>query len=169
MKPILFFILGAALLYSTGCSAAGHDFDSVVSGIEHRYSVHPQHIPLLGFASLCATVTTRGGVRGMRIAEFDNIQSSDGAADLSALLQSKLGGEWQPFVSQRNADASERSIIFVQPVGDAMRMLIADYDHGELDLVRMELNGSALAKWMHDPASQGRSASHGYHSGQQTD
>ncbi len=24
-------------------------------------------------------------------------------------------------------------------------------DHGELDVVRMELNGEQLAKWMHEP------------------
>ena len=35
-----------------------------------------------------------------------------------------------------------------------MRMLIADMDHGELDVVRMELNGEQLAKWVHDPQAE---------------
>jgi hypothetical protein len=30
-------------------------------------------------------------------------------------------------------------------------MMIAEYDHGELDVVRMELSGDSLAKWMRDP------------------
>jgi hypothetical protein len=33
-------------------------------------------------------------------------------------------------------------------------MMIADYDHGELDVVRMELSGDALAKWMKDPQGE---------------
>lgn len=35
-----------------------------------------------------------------------------------------------------------------------MGMMIADCDHGELDLVGMEMNGSALSRWLHDPERQ---------------
>ena len=53
-------------------------------------------------------------------------------------------------------------IIFVREKGDAMGMMIADYEHGELDVVRMELSGDALAKWMKDPPgeSRGRNLAH---------
>jgi hypothetical protein len=47
-------------------------------------------------------------------------------------------------------------IIFVREKGDAMGMMIADYEHGELDVVRMELSGDALAKWMKDPQAESR-------------
>jgi hypothetical protein len=33
-------------------------------------------------------------------------------------------------------------------------MMIAEYDHGELDVVRMELSGDSLAKWMRDPQGE---------------
>jgi hypothetical protein len=39
-------------------------------------------------------------------------------------------------------------------------MLIADYEHGELDLVRVELNGERLARWVDDP--QGSARHHDY-------
>jgi hypothetical protein len=35
-------------------------------------------------------------------------------------------------------------------------MMIADFDHHELDVVRMELSGDALAKWMKDPQRKAR-------------
>jgi hypothetical protein len=47
-------------------------------------------------------------------------------------------------------------IIFVREKGDGMGMMIADYEHGELDVVRMELSGDALAKWMKDPQGESR-------------
>ena len=39
-------------------------------------------------------------------------------------------------------------------------MMIADYDHHELDVVRMELSGDALAKWMKDPQGESRGRAH---------
>lgn len=57
--------------------------------------------------------------------------------------------------------AGNVSIIYVQPNGAAMRMLIADYEHGELDLVRMELNGERLAHWLHDPEGTARRHDYG--------
>ena len=90
------------------------------------------------------------------MAEFDNLRGMDGK-DLYPLLRSKLGEDWQPFVTEvsggKNADG-DQSVILVRPDGSSMGMMIADYDHGELDLVGMEMNGAALSKWLHDPERQ---------------
>ena len=116
MKYLLLCLLASSLMYSTGCSAADRDFDSVVAGVEHRYSVHAQRIPLMGFVSLCARLKTHGGVNGMRVAEFDNLPRT-GGTDLFLLVQSRLGGQWQPFVREREqsngtATATSRSSSF---------------------------------------------------------
>ena len=150
MKTPILFVAATALLCATGCSASNHDFEAVVSGVEQRYSVHAQRIPLMGLVSLCARATTRGGVKDMRIAEFDHIGKLDTAA-LYSLMRTQLGTRWQPMVTDRSTSGSELSVVFVQPSDRSMRMLVADYENGELDVVRMELNGSALARWMHDP------------------
>jgi hypothetical protein len=165
VKRFAFLLLGLALLASTGCSAADHGFNSVVAGVEHRYSVHAQRIPLMGFVSFCAMLKTHGGVKGLRIAEFDNIRGMDGM-DLDALLRSRLGKDWQPFVTDVEGGdrARDRSVILVRPHGSSMGMLVVDYDHGELDLVGMELNGAALAKWLYHPEEQQRSSHRGHDS-----
>lgn len=153
MRAALGCVVMLMLAGATGCSASSHDFDAVVRGVEQKYSVHAQQMPMMGFISLCARAKTHGGVRDMRIAEFDHLGNVN-PQDLALLLQSKLGDAWQPFVHSRelqDGKASDDSIIYVQPNGDSMRMLVMDYDHGELDVVRMELNGSALAEWMHRP------------------
>ncbi|MHB1958903.1 MAG: hypothetical protein ACYCO5_07725 [Acidobacteriaceae bacterium] len=167
MKRVFCLMAASVLLVSTGCSAADHDFNSVVSAVEHKYSVHAQRIPLMGLVSMCASLKTRGGVRGLRVAEFDNVRGMDGK-DLYPLLRSRLGDEWQPFVTEvsggqnRNGD---QSVILVRPNGSSMGMMIADYDHGELDLVGMEMNGAALSKWLHDPERQKHSSHPGNASG----
>lgn len=138
--------------------AAGPDFDSVVSAVEHQYSTRAQRVPMMGFVSFCAHFASGGGVKGMKIAEFDHLSAPD-TAQLESLVRQTLGDSWQPFVTERERNGNV-SVIYVQPSGSDMRMLIANYEHGELNLVRMQLNGDRLARWMHDP--EGSAHQHDY-------
>jgi hypothetical protein len=162
------FLLASLLLCSTECRAADHNFDSTVRGIENRYSSHAQKVTLMGFASLCARVATHNGVKDMQIAEFEDIPDID-TAELSIFLQSSLGDRWQPFVTSREMKDGDQSVIYVRPEGHAMRMLIADYGHGELSLVRLELDGTALSKWVKNPESNERRFVHNHQATRQTD
>jgi hypothetical protein len=139
-------------------AASNNDFDSVVSALEQRYAAHAQHMPMIGLVSLCARAATDGGVKNMRVTEFDNIPKLADTSELEQLLSTTLGDEWQRFVTTREANGAV-SLIFVRPNGAAMRMLIADYQNGELDLVRVELNGQRLKLWMHNP----HDAAHHHH------
>jgi hypothetical protein len=151
--PALAAALLCALVPVTGC-AASHDFDNVVATVEQHYAVHAQRVPMMGFVSFCAWGASRGGVKGMRIAEFDNLTLGK-SDDLSRLLRDKLGDRWQPFVTEREA-GGKQDVIYVQPHGDFMRMFIADYDGNELNLVRLDLNGKRLQQWICDPARSAR-------------
>lgn len=148
-----------ALVPVSGCAASGHDFDAVVSAVETRYPAHVQKVPLMGLISFCARVVTRDGVKGMQVAEFENFRHAPDAAELDRLVSETLGSGWQRFVTEhdRNGDVS---LIFSQPDGDAMRLMIADYDHGELDLVRVEVNGKRMQHWLQNP--QGSARNHDY-------
>jgi hypothetical protein len=143
----------------TARAAANPDFETVVSAVEHRYSAHAERVPMMGLVSLCAHFASHGGVKGVKIAEFDNLPAAPDSHELQDLVSNTLGGSWQRFVADRSANG-DLNIIYVQPNGSAMRMLIADYEHGELDLVRVELNGERLARWVDDP--QGSARHHDY-------
>ncbi len=154
-------LMGAmALVPMMGCAAPRHDFDTVVTAVEQKYETHAQRLPMMGFVSLWARVVTLGGVKGMRIAEFDHLTGVADAAELDKLMSESLGGEWQRFVTERERNG-EMNLIYVQPDGHAMRMLIADYEHGELDLVRVEVNADRLKHWMHDPEGSARRHDYG--------
>jgi hypothetical protein len=144
-------LLAGATLYSF---AADRDFDGLVTAVAHRYDVHATHIPMMSVVSLCARFATHGGVKGLRVVEFDDFKASLNVSELTSLVRNSLGPEWQPFINERDNQGGSQSIIFVRQKGDALRMMIADYDHNELDVVRMELSGDALAKWMKDPHSK---------------
>jgi hypothetical protein len=160
--PAALVVTTAAVLLPIAGQASSHDFDDVVSAVEHHYSAHAQRVPMMGFVSLCAHVASGGGVQGMKIAEIDNLPASSDPDELQTLVSQALGSQWKPFVTYRSS--TELSMIYVQPNGSAMRMLIADYEHGELDVVRMELNGERLAHWVHDP--EGSAHHHDYGTGE---
>jgi hypothetical protein len=163
MNRFVLLLLGSTLLVSTGCSAADRDFNSVVSAVEHKYSVHAQRIPMMSLVSIFASLKTHGGVQSLHVAQFDDVRGMDGK-DLYPLLRSRLGDDWQPFVTEVSGGQNrggDQSVILVRPDGSSMGMMIADYDHGELDLVGMEMNGAALSKWLHDPEQP----HHGLHPG----
>jgi hypothetical protein len=151
------FALSAALVLGSAAAYAftgDRDFDGLVSGIAQSYDLHATKIPMMSMVSLCARVATHGGVKGLRVVEFGNIKISPGLPDLTALVHTSLGSEWEPFVQERDRRGESQSVIFVRPAGEAMRMVIADYDHGELDVIRIELSGDALARWMKNPQAE---------------
>lgn len=155
--PALAAVALLALMPAIGC-ASGHDFENVVATVEHHYSVHAQRVPMMGFVSFCAWAGSRGGVKGMQIAEFDHLTLGK-SDDLGRLVQDSLDGQWEPFVVDRNT-GGEQSVIFVQPHGHSMRMLIADYENDELDLVRMEIDGERLQQWLHNPKQSAHERNH---------
>jgi hypothetical protein len=144
------FIPVLAAIPLVALASSPHDFDAVVSAVEQRYSAHAERVPMMGFVNFCAWIATGGGVKGMRVAEIDNLPAAPDSDELQKLVRDSLGPNWQPFVTDREG-SGEVSVIYVQPVGGSMRMMIADYDHHELDLVRIEINGDRLRHWMKDP------------------
>lgn len=148
-----------ALAPVTGCATSGHDFDAVVAAVQTRYPAQVQKVPLMGLVSFCARVVTRDGVKGMQVAEFENFRKAPDATDLDRLVSETLGSGWQRFVTTRDR-SGDVSLIFSQPDGEAMRLMIADYDHGELDLVRVEVNGRRMRHWLENP--QGSARNHDY-------
>jgi hypothetical protein len=156
---ILLTVLVAVILPMTVKAAGHHDFDAVVTAVEHRYDARAERVPMMGFVSLCARVATGGGVKGMKIAEFGHLTGVADADELDKLVSDSLGGEWERFVAERERNG-ELNLIYVQPDGQAMRMLIADYEHGELDVVRLEVNADRLQHWMQDP--EGSAKRHDY-------
>jgi hypothetical protein len=149
-----------ALVPVTGCAASGHDFDAVVTAVQTRYPAHVQKVPLMGLISFCARVATGDGVKGMQVAEFENFRHAPDAAELDRLVSETLGSGWQRFVTTRDRNGSV-SLIFSQPDGRAMRLMIADYENGELDLVRIEVNGKRMQHWLQNPKGSARDHDYG--------
>jgi hypothetical protein len=147
----LLVVVGVVLLVVQGVQAAerGSDgFDALVNGLSAHYSVQPKTIPLMWMVSLCARGATHGGVRGMRVVEFENFGPDD-SGGFDKAVRSSLGEDWSQMVREWKRDGNE-SLVYVREENSRIEMIVVDLDHGRLNLVKMSMNPDELAKWTKD-------------------
>ncbi len=138
---------------AASASAQDGGFDGVVRAVDARYHVHGRRVPMMWAISLVARGYTHGGVRGLRVVEFEGLRSEINRGGLDEMVRSELGSGWSPMVRQRSLRqgsgqaVTETSTVWVQPAGKRMRMVVVNLEGTELNLVRMELIPEALAKW----------------------
>jgi hypothetical protein len=143
------------LVAAIACTAApiwGADFNfnHLVSNIENRYQIRHQHIPFMGFASFCAHIATGGGVRGLHIADFEEIGSRIPSDDFDSFVHSQLGDTWSVIVRSHERATNEDTIIYARTDGNRFVLLIADLENGELSLVKVGVDAEHLPRWLND-------------------
>jgi hypothetical protein len=63
-------------------------------------------------------------------------------------MRTHLNDSWSLLVrEQSRAENSEEEMVWVQPFGDRVRLLVLDLEANEMNLVQMELSPEALKKW----------------------
>lgn len=142
---------------------ARRDFDSLVHAIAERYQIHAEPVPMMWLANLCARSATHGGVRGMKVVEFEGVSNMDNAGrlQLGELVKDRLGKRWSTLVRQHEESGGD-SFVYVQSEdsGKQTRMILVDLNSGnhgdELDLVRMTLNPEQLSSWMKEEEAKDR-------------
>ena len=152
MRPLrLVLLLTLAVLISASPARGGDlNFGHLVSSIEHRYQIRHQHIPLIGFASFCARIVTHGGVRGLKLAEFEGTGARVPSDDFDSFVHDQIGNTWSLIVRSKNKAANEDTLIYARENGNRFVLLIADVENGELSLVKVGLDAERLPKWIND-------------------
>jgi hypothetical protein len=146
-------LLAAAVLAATmapAALAADSEFNALVASIEGRYQVRHEHIPLVGLFSFCASIYTRGGVKGFRVADFEDTGSRISADDFDSFVQGQLGASWSVILRSHEKKTKNDTIIYARSTGDKFLMLIAEVENGELSLVRLRVSANRLSKWVND-------------------
>ena len=141
-------VLALAMPVQEVLAAAGpHDFDTLRQALDGELHRRGKGVPMMWAVSLAARGFTGGGVRGLRVVQYEGLPE-EAFADRVALektVRRELGAEWSPMVRERSA--GETSLVYVQPAGKNVRMIVMDLEGRELNLVRMELSPEALARW----------------------
>jgi hypothetical protein len=152
VSGLLLVALGVALLVAQGVWASERNtdgFDALVKGLSAHYATQPKAIPMMWMVSLGARGITHGGVRELRVVEFENFAGNDDAVGFDETVRSSLGEDWSRMV--RNwKEGGDESLVYVRAENGRIDMIVVDLDHGGLNLVRMTMNPDQLAKWTRD-------------------
>jgi hypothetical protein len=159
MKSLRLVLL--VLCVSTVAFGSDREFREVVRSIEHTYGVHHMHIPLLGVAMFFSRPE---GVSGLHLAVFEGFDTPALTEDVSRVIENSLGEGWYPFVRVRSGDNGETTLIYANPSGGKMRMMIVNLEPTEATVVEFKLDEGAVKSWLKEPGENAEGeAGHRHH------
>jgi hypothetical protein len=96
------------------------------------------------------------GVHGLKLAVFEGFHSADDTEDVRRVVEGSLGPDWHPFVRVRSKgkDNGETTLIYTNPSGNRMRMMIVNLEPSEAVVVKMDLSDNAIEKWLKEPGEE---------------
>jgi len=128
--------------------ASANDVSTLQHALDSEFHLHAQHIPMMGIVSLFAHGATHGGVRGMRVVTYEDLPDKLDRDGIAKLVRAHLSSGWSLMVRDHaTSKDGEDEMVWVQPAGERVRMLVVSLEPHEIDLVQMDLSPDQLAKW----------------------
>ena len=151
IRPLKFMLaLGLSVAASAAWAqnAGNPDLGSLQHELHAAYHLEGHGVPMMGLVSGFTHLATKGGVRGMRVVTYENLPDGLDREGVARLVRAHLGSAWTLMLRDRStAKNGEEDMVWVQPSGKRVRLLVVDLEAGEMDLVQMDLSPEALKQW----------------------
>ena len=148
----ILIIAVASTLAVVSAPQPGHardkEFGMLVHYVESHYRAHRQYRFLLGFASLTVNIVRPYGVKGVKLAIWENGRIKDNSDDMDfpAVVKAGLADGWQPMVRVWSRRDGERTVIFAKAEGKDMKLLVATVDKEDAVVVQVKINPYKLSR-----------------------
>jgi VWFA-related protein len=138
--------------------AKGKGFKDVVKHIETNYGAKKVRIPFLGLANFAVKLIRPAGVKGFKLAVFEdqNFSSREGAASFDAVMREAYNKDWRPMVqvsSKRNG--ASHTFIYVRSSGKDVQFALAVLEDREAVVLEVKFNPDAAARFLENPKIMG--------------
>ncbi|HMB28257.1 MAG TPA: hypothetical protein VKS99_09130, partial [Blastocatellia bacterium] len=160
VRKAFLFAITIALLVSPSffAMAKGKGFKDVVKHIETNYGAKKVRIPLLGLANFAVKLVRPAGVKGFKLAVFEdqNFSAREGAASFDAVMREAYNKDWRPMVqvnSKRNG--ASHTFIYVKSSGKDVQFALAALDDHEAVVLEVRFNPDAAARFLENPKIMG--------------
>src|SRR5262245_9303529 len=158
-RATLFAIMIALLITPSFLALAkGKGFKDVVKHIETKYGAKKVRIPMLGLANFAVKLIRPAGVKGFKLAVFEdqNFSARPGAASFDAVMREAYNKDWQPMVqinSKRNG--ASHTLIYVKSSGKDVQFALAVLEDREAVVLEVKFNPDATARFLENPKIMG--------------
>lgn len=147
MKTAFVAVLALSLC---GTVAASRSFvRSELCSVE-RYAAPVEYLSRSALRELCIWSAAHGGMRGLWMEQSDPVVRRLGPDQLVVAWHTIVGSPWRVMLEERSCPHSTLSLIYFQPadVHHTVHMIVASYQSGQLNLVRLDTDEQHLSKWM---------------------
>jgi len=155
--------LSGLLLAPPAGRAGDREFHAIVERIQAHYQKRPMRF--MGLVSFVANRARPEGVRGIKLAVFEDLDSSRHPADpdFEAFMQEIVGPEFHPFVRVLARRDGEQTFVYAKGSGRDLELLIVTLDQDEACVVKMKVDPEGVRQWVDNPPEMSRKTpvSHG--------
>src|SRR5262249_16281635 len=138
--------------------AKGKGFKGVVKHIETNYRAKKTRIPMLGFANFAVKLIRPAGVKGFKLAVFEDQDFSllPGAASFDTVMRESYDKDWQPLVQiNSKRDGNSHTFIYVKSSGKDVQFALAALENREAVVLEVKFNPDAAARFLENPKIMG--------------
>ncbi|HEX8709066.1 MAG TPA: hypothetical protein VF723_12545 [Pyrinomonadaceae bacterium] len=151
---LLAFVIAALAFTFAPRTARANDaeFDAITHHLKLRYNARRVSIPFLGLANFFVKIIRPAGVKGFKVAVFENLKSQPGSvnAELGAVLRNALSPDWQPLVRMRSREG-DQTYIYARGDGDNFKLMVVNIERTDAVVVRVKVSPKKLSEFMNDP------------------
>lgn len=151
--------LALVLLFAPAvrAQAQGKGFKDLVKHLEKNYRAKKTRIPMLGLANFAVKLVRPAGVKGFKLAIFENQDFSriSGAESL-AILRHAYHSEWQPVVRVTSKkDGFNQIFIYSRSSGKELQFALMSLTEHQAVVLEARFNPEAAARFLENPKIMG--------------
>ena len=147
----------SGLLLAPGAGHAGdREFHAIVERIQSHY--HKRPMRFMGLLSFVANRARPEGIRNIKLAVFEDLNSSRHPADpdFDAFMQEIVGPEFHPFVRIRSRRDGEQTFVYARELDRDLELLVVSLEQNEACVVKMQVDPEGIRQWIDDPPEMSR-------------
>ena len=144
-------LLASVLLVPVSVArAADAEFDAVVRHIETTYHARRNGPKGMWFARLAIRFVQPKGVKGLKIATFENLSGPATDPKLGELVRNSLDASWRPIVRASSRVDRDQTYVYVRSAGNDLELLIVTVDDEEATVIKAKVNPNSIGRWIKD-------------------
>jgi VWFA-related protein len=158
-KAALFAIMIALLLAPAfSAQAKGKGFKDVVKYIETNYRAKRTRIPMLGLANFAIKLIRPAGVKGFKLAVFEDqdFSAREGLPSFDEVMREAYNKDWQPLVQiNSKRDGNSRTFIYAKSSGKDVQFALVALEDREAVVLEVKFNPDAAMRFLENPRIMG--------------
>ncbi len=143
---------------SGGFQARGKEFKDIVKYIETQYRAKKTRIPMLGLANFAVKLIRPAGVKGFKLAVFEDqdFSTRNEIGSFDAVMRDSYRKNWQPLLRMNSKrDGSARTYIYARNNGKDVQFALVTFEEREAVVIEVKFNPDAAARFLENPKIMG--------------